>query len=58
MIVGDEQTRIKMYNEERMHEIISFWFLVRRVPLQLIQPTNDKLVLMVKKQNQINIQMH
>lgn len=58
IVVGDEDTRIKIYNEERMHEIISFWFLVRRVPMQIIQPSKDEIVLMVKKQNQVNIQMH
>jgi len=40
-----------------MHEIISFWFITRRVPLLFVQPTTDTLVLLVKKQNQINLQM-
>lgn len=40
-----------------MHQIISFWFLIRRVPLQLLQTSNDSLVLLVKKQSQINLQM-
>lgn len=40
-----------------MHEIISFWFIARRVPLLFVQPTSDILVLLVKKQNQINLQM-
>jgi hypothetical protein len=35
--VGDEDTRIKIYNEQRMHEIISFWFFAKRVPIQLVQ---------------------
>lgn len=41
-----------------MHEIISFWFLIRRVPLQMLQTTDKTIVLLVKKQNQINLQMH
>lgn len=41
-----------------MHEIISFWFLIRRVPLQILQTTGNTLVLLAKKQNQINLQMH
>lgn len=55
--VGDEDTRIKIYNQSRMHEIISFWFLIRRVPLQMLQTSQNTIVLLVKKQHQINLQM-
>lgn len=48
--VGDEDTRIKIYNEARMHQIKSFWFLTKKIPLQLIQTNNQTIVLLIKKQ--------
>jgi len=50
LAVGDEDTRIKIYNEARMHEIVSFWFLTKRVPLQLLQPLETTLILLVKNE--------
>lgn len=47
--VGDEDTRIKVYNADRMHEIKTFWFLTKRVPLQLVH-TQGKIIVMLKKQ--------
>jgi hypothetical protein len=48
--VGDEDTRVKIYNFARMHEIVSFWFLNKRVPLQLLQPLEETLILLVKNE--------
>jgi hypothetical protein len=33
-----------------MHEIKSFWFLTKKVPLQLLPASNNNLLLLLKKQ--------
>jgi hypothetical protein len=48
--VGDEDTRIKIYNQARMHEIRSFWFLTKRVPLQLLPASSHAILLLLKHQ--------
>jgi hypothetical protein len=48
--VGDEDTRIKIYNQTRMHEIKAFWFLTKRVPLQIVHASDEKLLILIKKQ--------
>ena len=36
-----------------MHQIVAFWFLIKRVPIQLLQPNTQTLILLLQKQQQV-----
>ena len=51
IVLGDDYTKIKVYNYKNMHEISAIWYIPNSVPLDILQISKDIVVLLVKHED-------
>lgn len=55
ILLGDDYCKLKVYNYKNMHEITAIWYIPNSVPLDVLQISEETVVLLVKHEDKENL---